>query len=239
MSYNGSVELIAGITQANNQDYPLVHVHAVYVDDDTRLDGVLDQIASDISDLKYVPMAINSFTVTPNECEIDATLNSVELKFNLNKVPTVLKRDNTVVEPAKSGTWNIGGTIVGNTTFKIDATDERDLTKSATAKITSKPKIFWGAAVEPTTIDNTFLNTLNSKLATDFLTTFTANAVTGRYIWFACPHSFGTPKFYSGGFSGGINKVGTTTRYNSNMTYDIYRSDYDGLGLTQIEIRNT
>ena len=41
--YNGSVELISGITQANNQDFPLMESHAIQVDDEgTRLDEVLD-----------------------------------------------------------------------------------------------------------------------------------------------------------------------------------------------------
>ena len=31
--YNGSVELISGITQANNQDFPLMESHAIQVDD--------------------------------------------------------------------------------------------------------------------------------------------------------------------------------------------------------------
>ena len=34
MAYNGSVELISGITPANGQDFPLVAAHAVQVDDD-------------------------------------------------------------------------------------------------------------------------------------------------------------------------------------------------------------
>lgn len=41
--YNGSVELISGITQANNQDFPLMESHAIQVDDEgTRLDEVLE-----------------------------------------------------------------------------------------------------------------------------------------------------------------------------------------------------
>ena len=46
--YNGSVELISGITQANNQDFPLMESHAIQVDDEgTRLDEVLGKVQYD------------------------------------------------------------------------------------------------------------------------------------------------------------------------------------------------
>ena len=46
--YNGSVELISGITPANGQDFPLVAAHAVQADDDgTRLDEVLGKVQYD------------------------------------------------------------------------------------------------------------------------------------------------------------------------------------------------
>lgn len=46
--YNGSVELISGITPANGQDFPLVSAHAVQVDDDgTRLDEALKNVSTD------------------------------------------------------------------------------------------------------------------------------------------------------------------------------------------------
>ena len=38
MAYNGSIELISGIKQKNNGNFPLVDATAVRVDDATRLD---------------------------------------------------------------------------------------------------------------------------------------------------------------------------------------------------------
>lgn len=41
--YRGSIELISGLTPANNQDFPLMESHAIQVDDEgTRLDEVLE-----------------------------------------------------------------------------------------------------------------------------------------------------------------------------------------------------
>ena len=52
--YNGSVELISGITPANGQDFPLVAAHAVQVDDDgTRLDEALKNVGTDIRKGKH------------------------------------------------------------------------------------------------------------------------------------------------------------------------------------------
>lgn len=41
MAYNGTVELAAGVTPKNNNNFPLVHAHDVYVSDDLRLDEAL------------------------------------------------------------------------------------------------------------------------------------------------------------------------------------------------------
>ncbi len=42
MAYKGSVELISGIKQKNNGDFPLVDASAVRVTDEKRLDEVLN-----------------------------------------------------------------------------------------------------------------------------------------------------------------------------------------------------
>ena len=47
MAYNGSVELISGITQKNGGSFPLMDASAVRVDDSTRLDVKLAAIDTD------------------------------------------------------------------------------------------------------------------------------------------------------------------------------------------------
>lgn len=44
MAYEGSVELISGIKQANNGTFPLVDASAVRVTDETRLDTELENL---------------------------------------------------------------------------------------------------------------------------------------------------------------------------------------------------
>lgn len=46
--YNGSIELISGLKQANGQDFPLMEAHAVQVDENgTRLDEALKNVGTD------------------------------------------------------------------------------------------------------------------------------------------------------------------------------------------------
>lgn len=44
MAYDGSIELIAGLKQANNLDFPLVDASAVRIDDNTRLDDFVENL---------------------------------------------------------------------------------------------------------------------------------------------------------------------------------------------------
>ena len=46
MPYTGSVELISGIKQKNNGNFPLVDASAVRVTDEKRLDKVLEELGT-------------------------------------------------------------------------------------------------------------------------------------------------------------------------------------------------
>ena len=54
MAYEGSIELISGIKQKNNQTFPLIDAEAVYVDDDNRLTNVLSKLV-DIQSVDELP----------------------------------------------------------------------------------------------------------------------------------------------------------------------------------------
>lgn len=69
MAYTGSVTLISGITQKNGLDFPLVNAPDVYVDDDNRLDDVLNA---------NVVSILNHFTVDANGYICQITQNTLE-----------------------------------------------------------------------------------------------------------------------------------------------------------------
>ena len=61
---------------------------------------------------------------------------------------------------------------------------------------------------------------------------FTANALTGQFIWFTWPDSLGDPVFAFGGFSGGFVRVDDQTI--DAVLYRVYRSLHSSLGLSKI-----
>lgn len=91
--YNGSVELISGITPANGQDFPLVAAHAVQVDDDgTRLDEALKrENAKKIQDFGLVWIKWTNNLDAGGTVEDDAVLYSkhdmiLTQRLDLNKL---------------------------------------------------------------------------------------------------------------------------------------------------------
>jgi hypothetical protein len=79
-----------------------------------------------------------------------------------------------------------------------------------------------------------------SKLASAYTGSYTVTAATGEYIWFAYPSRItGTPVFTVGGFEGGFTSQGTATitnDYGFTETYQFYRSNNSGLGLTVVVV---
>ena len=76
-----------------------------------------------------------------------------------------------------------------------------------------------------------------SELGDSKAKTFTVNAAAGQYIWYAIPHSFGTPTFKVGGFEGGFNLVKTFDHTNASgatVSYDVWQSTNAGLGNTTV-----
>ena len=75
------------------------------------------------------------------------------------------------------------------------------------------------------------------ELQTSRETTIDVTAGAGQYIYYAVPTSYGDCTFTSGGFTGGFTKVATvsyTNIYNVTTNYDIWKSDYAGLGTTSV-----
>ena len=107
MAYQGSVELISGITPKNNGSFPLVHAKDVYVDDSTRLDNKLAAIQNGIENLDlsdyvtteyaeatyykksdnpgtadlsaYAPLASPTFTGTPKAPTASSSTNNTQI----------------------------------------------------------------------------------------------------------------------------------------------------------------
>ena len=127
----------------------------------------------------------------------------------------------------------------GTLTVVLTVKDDRGASASGTASIQWLNGVYTGAAAAPTTIDSAFILTLTKSLQSGKGKTFTVNAATGAYIWYACPVRYGTPSFNVGGFDGGFSKVATFDFTNASgytESYQVWRSDNAGLGSTTVKV---
>ena len=212
----------------------------------TSIDTALDDIKNVLDGLTYVPIAISSFSVSPSVVEIGSTVTSVTATYSLNKVPVSLKLDNATADPKASGTIVKSDlTLTADKVWKLDASDAGSATKpptTVTKSVTTyfRNKIHFGVAASVTVDDSLLLSALAThEFATGRAKTFTVNAGANQYIWFACPYSFGTPKFKVGGFDGGFRLMSTFTHTNASgyeSNYQVWRSDNPSLGSTTVEV---
>ena len=95
--------------------------------------------------------------------------------------------------------------------------------------------VYYGVGDNSQTISN-----LTKELRPDRLKTFTVNATSGNYIYFAIPSSYGTPAFFVGGFEGGFTKIRTESFTNASgfaENYDVYKSNQADLGNTTVTVK--
>ena len=107
--------------------------------------------------------------------------------------------------------------------------------------------MYIGVAAFPSEINSAFLldtDKFTKTLTGSRVTSFTKNAGSGQYIWYALPKSIGKCSFKVGGFEGGFSLV----TFNSNdyfsftnasgysEDYYVYRSDNAALGNTSVTV---
>lgn len=127
----------------------------------------------------------------------------------------------------------------GTLTVVLTVKDDRGSSASETASIQWLNGVYTGAAEAPATIDSAFIRALTKSLQSGKGKTFTVNAATGAYIWYACPVRYGKPSFNVGGFDGGFSKVATFDFTNASgytEEYQVWRSDNAGLGSTTVKV---
>lgn len=193
----------------------------------------MEIIDDEISKIKYGEISVTSFTSSPSSAEIGSTQN-VTLSWTTNKTPSVQKIDGTAV----SGNSTTKSGISSNTTFTYYA-EGLNNNATKTASITFLPKLYYGNASSPASIDSSFVLSLTGVLSASRAKRFTLTAGNGEYIWFATPTRYGTPAFKVGGFTGGFSLVATIEHTNESgyaENYYVYRSDNKNLGITEISV---
>ncbi len=102
--------------------------------------------------------------------------------------------------------------------------------------------VCYGASSAPAEITSDFVMGLSKNTATSRENNKVVyNAADGQYLWYCVPTRLGDCSFIdtATGLSAGLKKVATisvTNDYNYSEDYDIYKSDYAGLGSVTVKV---
>lgn len=205
-------------------------------------DGKTVQQALD--DLNYHAITISSLSCSAGTQELGSTVTAATISWKLSKAAKTATLDGSTVATTASASQELTGlSIKANKTFTLAVTDDRDAKATKGVSISFLNKVHWGKSTESSAdnINSAFvLGLSNGALASNYVRDVTFNAAAGEFFYFACPASFGTPHFWSGGFEGGVSLVKTFDHTNASgytTSYNVYRTNNAGLGNTTINIK--
>lgn len=198
-------------------------------------------IAEDGTISLYSKIAVTSFTCNPSQAERGATVTDVELAWGLNKIPSTLTLDDAAQEPTAKGASLKGVNLTANKQWTLKATDARGAAASRTAGITFYDKRHWfTGAYDADGVTDAVVNAATGEYATSRAKTFSATADAGQYVYYAFPASWGTPRFFVGGFEGGFVLLKTFDHTNASgakVSYQVWKSANVGLGQINVEVK--
>lgn len=178
---------VAGVDYFTDEDQQQM-LSIIQADYDQRL---LD-IESDIADLKYVPIAINTIANNIGTVEKGVTVSEMKVTWALNKEPasqTLGGEDVAVTEREKVVSME------GRTSVTLTVMDERGKTASKSTGYNSYNGIYYGVLEDGADIDSAAILSLTKKLQSSRSITFTVNPTSSQRIAFAIPTGYGTPTF--------------------------------------------
>lgn len=242
--YDTDTGATAGKYYIHSGDLYLCTSNATGAWDSTKFQKV--DVGGQLSDLKSASDAlarfvnysdIATFTESPSTVEIGNSTASVDLAWTFNSTPSSLTL-NGVTKSTSSTGETVTATDDG-TTHKVEYTLA---TSIGSKKVTFNfwPKVYFGAAEIPDAVNSAFLLGLpNGELAGSRARTFTVNATSGKYIWYAVPVRYGVCSFRVGGFEGGFEApqtVNVTNASGNTENYYVYRSTNPSLGSTTVVV---
>lgn len=197
----------------------------------------VDSLWEELDGMTYIPLSISEFYHTNGLAEKGSTVNELTFKWALSALPLSLSINDLPIEDVAAVETTLTGLdLTEDTTFTLKAVDKRSVASKDTELIFTY-NVYCGVASEADSYTGAFLEQLLGELQTSRETTIDVTAGAGQYIYYAVPTSYGDCTFTSGGFTGGFTKVATvsyTNIYNVTTNYDIWKSDYAGLGTTSV-----
>lgn len=200
----------------------------------------INYLASEIATLKATCVEITSFTIAPKYTEAGTTLGRIVLSWTYDNYSSIASQtiNNVTISP-EIRSLTVEGEFTQNTTFNLIVTDGAGNVKTAQVKLEVLMPVFYGVSEIPTTYDEGFVYGLTKVLPTQSEFEFSTSSSALEYIYFCAPDSFGTCTFFHRGFEGGVQLVDSITLHLNETyteTYNIYRSDYPGLGNTRLRV---
>lgn len=202
-----------------------------------NIENALLEHAKMLDELLYKAITITSFNISKSIAELGEIVANLKLTWSYSKDPVLQKLDNNILEN-NIREYIIDSDIVTNRTFRLEVNDGKT-TVNKTVAINFYNGRYYGVS-NSETYDSDFILSLNKTLTNSRACNFTVDCGIGQYIFFAIPTRFGTPAFSVGGFEGGFSLVNTlyyTNSFGYTESYDIYRSDYSGLGNTTVVVK--
>ena len=206
----------------------------------TNVKLALDDI---LAKLYYVEPAITSFTMTPSttQYEVGTVVNGVSFTWTTNKDITSQTLTGCTLADETVRTASYTTDISANKTFTLAISDGQ---KSATASktISFLHKVYWGSATEPSGgyTSAWILALSNSKLASSANGSYSFNAGSGEYAYFAMPQSMKKNSAWVNGFNTDLEDCGNISFTNASgntSTFSIVRFMQKSLGSFTAEIK--
>lgn len=184
------------------------------------------------------PIEITRFSHSVGTVEVGNVVNNITFTMTFSEEAVSLTLNG---EPIEIGTYYVlsGQTITDTTEFTLIAKDRWGNVDSAQTTVTFGHGLYYGVDVMTDTFTSDWILGLSKQIRANRNTTFSVSAADEEYVYFALPADYGVPTFEVGGFAGGFAKVGTIQFVNSHdheASYDIYRSDNDGLRNLTVEV---
>jgi hypothetical protein len=122
-------------------------------------------------------------------------------------------------------------------TITAHATNVGFIERTSSVTFTWAQKVYWGISTIPGAYNSGFITGLsNNELTLNLARTFQLDdSGAGKYIYFACRQSYGTPNFKINGVPGGMSQVGSNINVNGE-NYSVFKSDSANLGQVEIVI---
>lgn len=195
----------------------------------TEINSDLSLINERLDALEYQEIQIESFTVSPNLCEL-GSLNTVELEWSLNKIPLSQNINGYEVE----GTSKQFSNVASDMTYVLNVFDGKSMA-SKNVSVNFANQIYYGVAANLNNVAS-----LSKILSNEKTRTISVHAGQGKYIVYAVPARLGNVAFSVNGFEGGFESPVTQLLTNGSgyhEDYLVYRSTNANLGNTTVQIK--